>query len=621
MKWLFAVNNGGRDTGFHDAGVETFKGNIDRYLAREIIQNSLDARRDANKPVRVTFDVYKLKRDELPDIENLRATIERCREYWKTDKKAREFFERALKLAEASEIVVLKISDFNTTGVCGSDTDRTNNWYNLIKCAGSSSKGGGEGGSFGIGKNAPFAASQLRTVLYSTLNKDGENIFQGVAMLVSHNHPDGGVAQPVGYLGSDNGASVRNKKEIPSHFLRKQEGTDIVVLGFPASTEWQDDLVYSVLDNFWPAVHFGDLEVTVGNEIITKQSLPGLLEKFGSREDFTAHLYYEAFTSDASVVHPQKLLRLKDVTLYLLAGRPELPKRIAMVRRTGMKIFEKSFRSLVPFCGVFICRSEEGNQKLRDMEPPRHDVWDPNHPEKGVNKKIETEYLSFIRSSIGKLAPTDDVKVLSVPDLHRFLPDDDETPESSFDGESEQPEESINRRELPQKIEGSKLVASRKAMQKDSTNRGDEDDPTDAPGTGASTGSGDGSNDGTGGTGGGKRDESAESGTHAGATGGSGAKAAVPIRYRTYSRDVNAGVYVLTVKAEQASSARLLVWTVGDDQRSAAQVESARTADGKKLEVNGGAIGPLHLTPDSIKIELVLREPIRAAMEVTAHEA
>ncbi|MBK9054972.1 MAG: hypothetical protein IPL78_29950 [Chloroflexi bacterium] len=55
MKWTFAKNNGGRESGFHDAGVETFKGNFDRYLARELIQNSLDARLDPNKPVEVVF--------------------------------------------------------------------------------------------------------------------------------------------------------------------------------------------------------------------------------------------------------------------------------------------------------------------------------------------------------------------------------------------------------------------------------------------------------------------------------------------------------------------------------------------------------------------------------------
>jgi hypothetical protein len=147
MQWTFADNNGGRDSGFHDAGVETFKGNFDRYLARELIQNSLDARGDKTKPVRVTFDLFEIDRTDLPDVERLTATFARCAEYWIHDTKAKKFFEAAEKLSRAKKIVALRISDFNTTGVCGSDYDKKKDWYNLIRCAGASSKAGGEGGS------------------------------------------------------------------------------------------------------------------------------------------------------------------------------------------------------------------------------------------------------------------------------------------------------------------------------------------------------------------------------------------------------------------------------------------------------------------------------------------
>jgi hypothetical protein len=57
MDWFFPSNNGGQESGFNDAGVETFKGNIDRYLAREAIQNCLDAVANHLKPVRVVFEL------------------------------------------------------------------------------------------------------------------------------------------------------------------------------------------------------------------------------------------------------------------------------------------------------------------------------------------------------------------------------------------------------------------------------------------------------------------------------------------------------------------------------------------------------------------------------------
>jgi len=482
LNWIFAKNDGGRDSGIHDAGVETFKGNFDRYLAREMIQNSLDARHDPNKPVLVKFEVLDFNRADVPDMNALKTTFARCAEYWSHDKKAKEFFQRAEKLASKEKITCLRIGDYNTTGVLGSDTERSKNWYNLIRCAGSSSKGGGEGGSFGIGKNAPFAASFLRTVLYSTFNTSEEHVFQGVATLVSHNNPSGGISQPTGFLGAQNGESVRSMSKIPSKFIRLQHGTDVIVLGFPAAENWQDDLIYSVLDNFWPAIHFGDLEIKVGDTLIKKDNLQPLLERFSGQEGFTANLFYQAFTNPTHKF-PVTLPLVHEVTLYLTAGDAELPKRISMVRKTGMKIFEKAFRSVIPFCGVFLCRNDHGNKLLREMEPPRHDVWDPDHPEKGANRKTESEYVNFIRDCIRRLTPADESKVISIPGLNRFLPDDDETPEESFDGAMKEDfrQETPERRPLPEKIPGRKMDNKEKPTRPPGDAPASIDEPDEPP--------------------------------------------------------------------------------------------------------------------------------------------
>jgi hypothetical protein len=83
MKWFFARNDGGQDGGFHNPGVETFKGNIDRYLARELIQNSLDARLDSQQPVRVEFEVLEVPRNAIPDMDRLKETFSSCVTFWK----------------------------------------------------------------------------------------------------------------------------------------------------------------------------------------------------------------------------------------------------------------------------------------------------------------------------------------------------------------------------------------------------------------------------------------------------------------------------------------------------------------------------------------------------------
>ncbi len=567
-------------------------------------------RTDPNKPVHVKFAVEELDRREIPDIEGLKTTLERCAEYWGSyQQKAREFFERAAKLASAKKITILRVGDFNTTGVLGSDTEREKNWYNLIRSSGSSSKTSDEGGSFGIGKNAPFAASQLRTVFYSTYNSDNEHVFQGVAKLVSHQLPKGGKAQSIGFLGGKDGLSIRERNEIPPSFLRKQRGTDIIVLGFQADETWRRDLMRSVVQHFWPAIDWRDLVVSVGEDKINADNLEALLESFsGGDEEFNAHLYYHAY-KDASNPFHEKLPTLKSVSLYLMPGEADLPKRVAMIRKTGMVIFAKQYKCAIPFCGVFICKNETGNRILREMEPPRHDEWDPNHPEKNKNKKTEHEYGHFIRECIKHLVPVDDSKVIALSDLSRFLPDDDDSPEAPFDSGDGEKGESFERSPLPAKIKGRKIDPRRAVLETDDTVPGEGD--------GGGGGEGDGGGNGGGGGGNGDRGDGGISGDHP--------KPIIPIAYRTFATNISAGVYMVSVRPEKNTSkkANLAVWVVGDDQRALAEIQSARLLNGKDLEVTStGLLGPVSLPKnETLQFEVRLAEPLRVAMEVSAHEA
>ena len=53
--WEFATNEDGSLDGWNDGDIANFKSNVFKNLAREIIQNSIDARFDKNLPVTVTF--------------------------------------------------------------------------------------------------------------------------------------------------------------------------------------------------------------------------------------------------------------------------------------------------------------------------------------------------------------------------------------------------------------------------------------------------------------------------------------------------------------------------------------------------------------------------------------
>ena len=174
LKWTFpSAQPGVPDQGGAEAGVETFGGDVERNVAREVIQNSLDAASDAKsgEPVRVTFDVEQISSSDVPGLKELSVRLAECATFVADQTRYRKAFEKASKLASASKITVLRASDYNTKGISGKDDERGTGWYSLVQSIGSSSKVGGAGGSFGIGKSAVFSASAMRTVFYSTRNE------------------------------------------------------------------------------------------------------------------------------------------------------------------------------------------------------------------------------------------------------------------------------------------------------------------------------------------------------------------------------------------------------------------------------------------------------------------
>lgn len=181
IEWSFPSNNFGTLNGIGEAGIETFKGAPYRSLAREICQNSLDARSSKSKPVRVVFSLSSIQSRDIPRFEVLREALSRCLQFWKEqgNDKTVAFFKEATTVASLSAIDLLRISDFNTTGLTGSDKEYSTPWQDLVKASGVSSKGGSSGGSFGIGKSAPFACSKLRTVFYATRDINRLEAFQG----------------------------------------------------------------------------------------------------------------------------------------------------------------------------------------------------------------------------------------------------------------------------------------------------------------------------------------------------------------------------------------------------------------------------------------------------------
>lgn len=423
LKWYFPSAGYGENDGFSDSLLEYFQGDHEKYIARETIQNAVDARLDYSLPVSVVFERFSIPAGDLPGHGEFLDKLNRCLAFIKGQEKAEYFFKSAIALAKGGKLTILRISDYNTVGLSGADDDVEGNWYRLVKASGTSSPKGVAGGSFGIGKGAPIAASALRTVFYSSMNEKGETVFQGKTRLVSHHDEDRDVRRGVGFFGIMGYQSVRNKNLIPDLFKRTDRGTDILIIGYKSGEDWQQKLIKSVLHNFWLAILNGDLEVTVkdGSEKkITKENLKECLEKYNAED---AEFFFESVTNWTQKFE-QDLKHLGKSFLFV-RKQEDYPGKVMMARKPKMLVQEKSYRVLrEPYAGVFICDNDKGNELLRDLEPPAHDKWDRDRAKNGWAAMGELDY--FIKQSLKSMGEAVTSEPEDIPGLDRYLPDSED---------------------------------------------------------------------------------------------------------------------------------------------------------------------------------------------------
>lgn len=423
MVWYFPTTGHGENDGFSDSLLEYFQGDHEKFIARETIQNAVDARADYEKPVLVVFEHLAIPAKSLPDHDNLLDKFNRCLAFVKGQEKAEQFFKASIELLRGKEVSVLKISDFNTKGLSGSDDDVNGNWYRLVKATGTSSPKGVAGGSFGIGKGAPIAASKLRTVFYSSIDENGKPVFQGKARLVSHHDEEKDVRRGVGFYGINGYKSVRQTDLIPDFFKRDERGTDIFIIGYESGNAWQKKLIKSVLHNFWLAILKGDLEVIVrdGSEkAITRDNLRECLDEYDAED---AKFFFESVINSTQTFE-QELKHLGKVSLFV-RKQEDYPGRIMMARKPKMTVQEKAFRVLrEPYAGVFTCENDRGNELLRDLEPPAHDKWDRDRAAKGHVALRELD--DFIKQSLKSMSEAITSEPQDIPGLDKYLPDSED---------------------------------------------------------------------------------------------------------------------------------------------------------------------------------------------------
>ena len=429
-KWSFPINQDDSQTGISDSGIETFREDMYASLARETCQNSMDAKLEDETYTKIDFKLFYVAQEQLQDHQTLISAFKKAKAHGEVlgDAKTTEFFSKGLKILVGDLLPVLRISDFNTTGLTGSHKRYGSDWVNLIKNSGISQKSGTSGGSYGIGKSAPFACTDTRTILYSTLDKDGVEASQGVSRIISFLDDNNRFTTGTGYFGKGTDP-MDGQLSLDPNFTREQSGTDLYLIGFKDEPGWKDQVIKSILDGFLMALYDEKLVVKVQGVVINKNSLDGLINHY--KEDtqmYRAYNYYRVLTSKETHIKRHTLQGLGDIEVLVMLEQG-FHKRALISRINGMKIFDMAYISTdVSFAAIVRLIDQDVNAFFRLLEPPAHDKWVPALYEK--NKSLARRRVAAVRAAVKKIV--EDLGQDSISDemdvagLGHYLPDMEE---------------------------------------------------------------------------------------------------------------------------------------------------------------------------------------------------
>lgn len=165
--------------------------------------------------------------------------------------------------------------------------------------------------------------------------------------------------------------------------------------------------------------------VKVDDIIISSKTLPSIVSEY--KEYFTenADKYYEIITTvDKPIEHNFNNMGVVKLWLDI---KPEMHRKIAMVRQTGMKIMDRGGISAnIPFAGLLYIEGDGINNFLRTLENPQHTKWEPErYMNRHYAQNIIRQLIDFIKEELDKLKQNDDTYEID-PSVGEYLPDEAE---------------------------------------------------------------------------------------------------------------------------------------------------------------------------------------------------
>lgn len=426
---------------FERAGLSAAQGAIDpseQYfegsraevsVVRETGQNSLDAV-DPNGIVRMEFELGEMPVGSVPGIQDLRENLAQVEVATRTTQ-GHDRMEAALALARKNTVPVLRISDFGTIGLSGSESMNapTSPLSALTRGAGISANDGKRGGSFGIGSAVGPMASNLCTVFYTSLPRgESDVVFAGYSRLATHEDSNGILRVGDGFYTDLNKVTEdfyyrRNPPQFGPFKPRTQPGTDIFIVGYRKAGE--DPYLHNIrdafVDNFMLAIHNGKLEVSGKTHGKDWHLDAGTLGTYADSHP-ESRAFYRAIRDPEPTVTVSE--RFGKMCLYINVD-PDLSKTLHTItmRMPLMKIDTFRHTSIpAKYAAVLVCADPKGNKLLRELEPPQHDSWDGGRASGGP--AAVRELKDFVRKALRERVRERVGELVEIKGLARYLPTD-----------------------------------------------------------------------------------------------------------------------------------------------------------------------------------------------------
>lgn len=407
---------------FNGSGVDAAE-----RLAREALQNSVDAAREGETP-RVTLQMRAYSG----------AALSR---FW-TAAGLNQLASREASLGlhqgnalenQPEQLRVLQVIDSCTTGLEGDPTSPSSKLRKLLMEIGGSQKiaeGSASGGSYGFGKAVYSASSRIAVIFAYSRTNDGEgqplSLLMGCAYHKAHEFDEertsgrGFFGKPVELRHAIRFDAFRDSEaddlaaELDMSRAEDDLGTTIAIVDCPLSME---DIKRGVERSWWPKIRRDNFRVNLIDEA-GQRLHPRPLQDPELRPFIDALDVALGRSPEQSGKSRRKMNSIRELShnigqlgLFVMndpeevdeqAEKTDLRDTIALVRSPGMVVqyYGKRQISHPPVVGVFL--ADEGiDHILRRSEPPEHDRWDAHadrlDPAKGECEIVQKVHVTIWR--------------------------------------------------------------------------------------------------------------------------------------------------------------------------------------------------------------------------------